>query len=99
MVRSIGSGDEHEIAGDVILVHLGADEAQRMQPLRHGCEGEAVRRGSIEERTFPGVIASQEQMLFLLVPHREAEGAGKMIDALFAPTLPRGQQHAAVGHE
>ena len=55
-------------------------------------------RGSIEERTFSGVIASQEEMLFLLVPHREAEGAGKMIDALFAPTLPRGQQHVAVGH-
>jgi hypothetical protein len=69
-----------------------------MQTLGHGGEGEAVRCGSIEERTFPGVIASQEEMLFLLVPHSEAEGAGKMVDALLAPTLPRGQQHVAVGH-
>ena len=74
-------GNEHQIVRDVILVHLCADEAQRMQPLGHGCKGEAVGRGSIEERTFPGVIASQEQMLLLLVPYGKAEGAGKMIQA------------------
>src|ERR1700722_7048498 len=69
-----------------------------MQTLWHGSEGEAVRRGGIDERTFPGVIASQEHMLFLLVPDSEAEGAGKMLDALFAPPLPRGQQYRAVRH-
>jgi hypothetical protein len=37
-------------------------------------------------------------MLFLLVPYCEAESALKMIDARFAPTLPGGQQEAAVGH-
>jgi hypothetical protein len=44
------------------------------------------------------VIASQEEVLFLLVPYGEAESAGQMLDALFAPTLPCGQQHGAIGH-
>ena len=89
---------EHEIAGDVIFVHLRADKAQGMQTLRHGREGEVVCRGSIDEWTFPGVIASQKEMLFLLIPDSEAEGAGKMLDAFLLPTLPRGQQHGAVSH-
>ena len=82
-----------EIARDIILVHLRTHKGQAVQTLGHGCEGEAVRRGSIEERTFSGVIAGQEEMLFLLVPYSETEGAGKMVDALLAPMLPRSQQH------
>jgi hypothetical protein len=44
------------------------------------------------------MIASQEEMLFLLVPNSEAECSGKVLDAFFAPTLPRGQQHGTVSH-
>src|ERR1700693_5084291 len=82
---------EHEIAGDVVFVHFGANKTQGMQPLRHGSEGEVVRTGSVNEGTFSRMIASQEEMLFLLVPHSEAEGSGKMLDAFFLPALPRGQ--------
>ena len=89
---------QHEIAGDVILVHLRVHKWQAVEALGHGCERKAVGRGNIEERTFPDVIAGQEEMLFLLVPDREAEGAGKMVNALFVPTLPCGQQQIAVGH-
>jgi hypothetical protein len=44
------------------------------------------------------MIASQEEMLFLLVPNSEAECSGKVLDAFFAPTLPRGQQQGTVSH-
>jgi hypothetical protein len=89
---------EHEIPGDVVLVHLGAHEAQAMQPLWHGREGEVVGPGSIGEWTFPRMIAGQEQMLLLMIPDSEAEGSGQMLDAFFMPTLPRGQQYGAVSH-
>src|ERR1700729_3554673 len=80
--RHTGQG---EIVGDVILVHLRAHKWQAVEALGHGCESKAVGRGSVEERTFSGVIASQEEMLFLLVPDRETEGAGKMVNTLFVP--------------
>ncbi len=89
---------DHEIAGNVVFVHLGSNKAQGMQPLRHGREGEVVRPVSIDERTLSRMIASQEEMLFLLVPNSEAEGSGKVLDAFFAPTLPCGQKHGTVSH-
>ncbi len=94
-----GNVGEHQIPRDVLFVHVAADEAKWMQTFRHGRKREAIRRGSIDEGTFPGVIARQEEMLFLLVPDSKAEGARKMLDTSFLPTLPRGQQHRAVSHD
>ena len=92
-VAKDGLFDRHvgqdEIVGDVILVHLSAHKWQAVEALGHGCEGKAVGCRSVEERTFAGVIAGQEEMLFLLVPDCKAEGAGKMVNALFVPPLPR----------
>src|ERR1700759_1927440 len=93
--RNIG---KHQIPRDVLLIYLGADKAKWMQTLRHGREREAVLRGRINERTFPGVITRQKKMLFLLVPDCKAEGARQMLDTLFTPALPRRQQHRAVSH-
>jgi hypothetical protein len=53
-------GGQHEVAGNVFFVYLGAGETQRVQALRHRSEGKAVCCGSIVERTLSGVISSQE---------------------------------------
>ncbi len=90
---------EDEELGQFFFVQFSSNPRECEEPFGHGGEGKEVGGLMVEDRFFPGLVASEEEALFGLVPNREDEGSHEVFDAVATPFLVGGEDEFAVGEQ